>query len=351
MRRITVDDVPALARGCGVLGTGGGGDVETGELMAMQALRDHGPVDLATLDDLPADGTIMPIGSVGAPTVALEKLPNGAEGRRLRDHVEQRLGCRVVALMCSEIGGSNGLEPLAWAAELGLPLLDADAMGRAFPEVHMVSMYVAGLQPDVVAVTDAAGNMATLRPLDGPWAERMARSVTVAFGGTAVMIDYLLGVEQARGAVIEGSVSRAVAIGRALRDGDDPVAALCAELGAHRLIDGKIVDVDRRTAGGFVRGSVVVEGGGRVLRVEIQNENLAAFEDGQVVACVPDLITAIDAQTGEAVPTERLRYGLRVTVIAFPCDPIWRTPRGLQVVGPRAFGYDFDHVPVEHALP
>jgi DUF917 family protein len=42
-----------------------------------------------------------------------------------------------------------------------------------------------------------------------------------------------------------------------------------------------------------------------------------------------------------------VRYGQRVTVIAFACDPIWRTPRGIEVVGPRAFGYDFDYVPIE----
>jgi DUF917 family protein len=29
------------------------------------------------------------------------------------------------------------------------------------------------------------------------------------------------------------------------------------------------------------------------------------------------------------------------------CDPVWRTEKGLQAAGPRAFGYDFDYVPVE----
>ena len=53
------------------------------------------------------------------------------------------------------------------------------------------------------------------------------------------------------------------------------------------------------------------------------------------------------ARPAEAIHTERLRYGQRVSVIAFPCDPIWRTPRGLALAGPRAFGYDFDYVPVE----
>ena len=48
-----------------------------------------------------------------------------------------------------------------------------------------------------------------------------------------------------------------------------------------------------------------------MLRIEIQNENLAAFEDGRVIACVPDLISLVD-ETGHAVPTELLRFGQRV---------------------------------------
>ena len=64
-------------------------------------------------------------------------------------------------------------------------------------------------------------------------------------------------------------------------------------------------------------------------------------------ASVPDLITVLDSETADAIATERVKYGQRVTVIAMACDPIWRTPPGLQMAGPRAFGYDFDYAPVE----
>ena len=69
----------------------------------------------------------------------------------------------------------------------------------------------------------------------------------------------------------------------------------------------------------------------------------------QAFICHHDLrkITVIDSHTAQTVTTERLRYGQRVSVIAFPCDPIWRSPRGLEIAGPRAFGYDFEYVPVE----
>ena len=83
------------------------------------------------------------------------------------------------------------------------------------------------------------------------------------------------------------------------------------------------------------------------MRLELQNENLVALEQGDVMASVPDLISVLDTETADAIATERVRYGQRVTVVAMPCHPVWRTQRGLEEAGPRAFGYDFDYVPVE----
>jgi DUF917 family protein len=212
-------------------------------------------------------------------------------------------------------------------------------------------MHVAGRHPDLIVMCDVAGSVVSIRARSGEWAERIARQVTVAFGGTSLMADYVMPVAELRGAVIPNSVSRALAIGRATLGAEDPVAALIVAIGAVRLLEGKVVDVERRTTGGFVRGSAAIEGtgtdAGRLLRVEIQNEFLAAIEDGEVLASVPDLITLVDAQSGTAVATELLRYGQRVVALAFACDPLWRTPRGLEVAGPRAFGYGFDYVPLE----
>ena len=84
---------------------------------------------------------------------------------------------------------------------------------------------------------------------------------------------------------------------------------------------------------------------GRLLRSEIQNENLAALRDGEVLASVPDIISVLDSATGEVVVTERLRYGRRVSVIAFASDPIC-APKRAEAAGPTAFGYDFPFAPV-----
>ena len=153
------------------------------------------------------------------------------------------------------------------------------------------------------------------------------------------------------GNVIIGSVSRAIEMGRAMRYAQDPIDQLKTLLGAKVLITGKISEIERRTDSGFVRGSVTISGtgmdAGREVRIEIQNENLIATENGRVLASVPDLISVLDTQTGAAIATEESKFAMRVTVMAWPCDSLWRSAQGLKTVGPRAFGYDIEYVPIE----
>ena len=351
-RLLDPDALRAMARGCAVLGAGGGGDTYLALLQALQATEDYGPVPLVELDVLPGDSLIMPCGGIGAPTVSIEKLENGDEGERLREQLEYLTGRRVAALMAGEIGGGNGVLPVAWAAGMRLPLVDADGMGRAFPETPQVTMQLAGISPSPAVITDERGNLIVLRTISGDWMERLERAAAAEFGGAASSTEFSLTAAEAREATIPNSVSLAIRIGEAVASAaGDPVAALIAEIGAFRLVTGKVADVERQTRSGFVRGSMVIEGSGadagRLLRVELQNENLVALERGKVLASVPDLITVLDSETADAIATERIRYGQRVTVIAFACAPIWRTERGIAATGPRTFGYDFDFQPVE----
>ncbi len=355
-RTIRVDELPDIARGCSVLGAGGGGEAYTATLMAIQAIADHGPVQLVEYDDLPDDGIVMSCGFLGAPTVTIEKLSSGDEGAYLREEVERLRGAPVAALMCAEIGGSNGMVPITWAAKLGLPVLDADGMGRAFPEVQQVTMHLAGIPAAPAVVVDERGHRAVIHQAEGEWAERLERAIAIACGGIAASAEYTMTVAQARGATVPGTMTLAAEIGRSISGAEtDPVGAVIALTGAARLLDGKVADIERRFEGGFIRGTATIEGtrgdSGKTLGIEIQNEFLVAKVDGHVRATAPDIITLLDEQTGEAIHTERLKYGQRVVVIAIPCPPIWRTPIGLQTAGPAAFGFDLPYVPVEQLNP
>jgi DUF917 family protein len=350
--QLDVADLEAYARGCAILGTGGGGDVGIPALAARAALRTHGPVDVVDLDDLPDDALVMPVAGWGAPTVAIEKFESGEEIVAVRDAVERWFARRVDVLLIGEIGGGNGVAPVGWAARLGLGLVDADGMGRAFPEGDQVSMHVAGVPPSPAFQADERGNVLTLEPVDGRWLERLGRAGVMAFGGTVTVADHVMDVATARTATVRGTVTQALRIGRALETGGlDEVVRACA---AVRLAGGKVADVERRTTGGFARGVVSIHGtredAGRRIQIHVQNENLLATEGDRMLACVPDLIVLADEATGDAVPTERVRYGQRLVVLGLPCAPIWRTPAGLRVAGPDRFGFPHEYRPVEEAM-
>lgn len=350
--KLDASNLRAIALGCALLGGGGGGDPGLGLVMALLAVGAYGPVSVVTLEDLAADAVIMPCGLIGSPSVATERLWNGDEGRILRNAVERLRGERVAALMCYEIAGANGLLPLTWAARIGLPVVDADGMGRAFPELQQQAMHLADVPASPVVLTDGRGNAQVLYAADDGWAERLSRNTAASMGGVCAGALYCMTAQDARSAAIAGSLSLALAVGEAMAaEGVGArVEALDVAFGAAVLIEGTVVHVERCADGGFVRGSATVQGIGhssrRQLRLELQNEFLLALVDGAVCASVPDVISVLASDTGDPVATDHLRRGARVVVIAMPAPAVWTSPAGLAVGGPRAFGYDVEYTPI-----
>ncbi len=349
-----------LARGAAFLGSGGGGDPYNGRLLGEAAVARHGPIALIAPESLADNALVVPCGWIGAPTVSAEKLPNGREVMAGLERLARLMGRKIDAVMPIEIGGGNGLAPLVAAAELGLPVVDADGMGRAFPESQMAIFNIRGLAACPAILTAACGATIVIENSDNLAHERIARAVAVAVGGIAHMVEYPLTGKQTRENAIRGSVSTAIRIGAAIREARriaaDPFAALfeamrCSALYGHAgtLFDGKIVDVERETRAGFSVGRVVVEsfGGGESMEILFQNENLMARRGCKVCAMVPDIITLMDRETADSITTERLKYGQRVKVIGAAAPRLLREPRALAVVGPAAFGFDERYRPIE----
>ena len=125
-------------------------------------------------------------------------------------------------------------------------------------------------------------------------------------------------------------------------------------LGAFELFRGKLDDVARRTEGGFVRGYAHFAGiddyAGRECELRFQNEHLLAKSGDEVLCSAPDLIAVLDIETALPITTEGMKYGARGVVIGIPVHEHWRSERGLEIAGPRYFGYDIDFVPVEERV-
>lgn len=360
--KLTEADLPDLAKGAALLGTGGGGDPYIGRLLVAQAMREHGPVTVLDPRELDDESFIIPTAQMGAPTVVVEKIPRGSEPELALSALEAHLGRKADATMPIECGGINSMIPLLVGARTGLPVVDADGMGRAFPELQMETFSVYGINGSPLAVGGERNEVVIIDTgADNRQMEWLARGIAIRLGGVAHIAEYAMTGAEVKRTAIPNTLSLALALGSAIREAreshSDPIKALAATLAPtlyanlRVLFRGKVVDVERRTAEGFARGRVrmAADGAGQSDEFEIafQNENLIATRRGQVVAVVPDLICVLEANTAEPITTEGLRYGQRVVVIGISTPEMMRTPEALATFGPSCFGLDQEFFPVE----
>ena len=357
MRKIGIKEIEDIALGAALLGAGGGGDPYIGKLVAMGAIQECGEVTLLDPMELSDDALVVPIAMMGAPTVLAEKGIGGQEYQTLHEMVSQFFGKKIDAFLPIEAGGVNSMLPIAACARLGLPLVDADGMGRAFPELQMVTFTIGGCSATPMALTNEKGNCVIFRTITNKWTEELARAVTMSCGGAVSVALYPISGAQLKQYGVKNIVTRSQKLGEAIRTvkncGKDetPESHFLSFSEGYKLFKGKIADVLRETRGGFNFGKVVLEGigecKGRQAFVEFQNENLCATVDGKIVATTPDLICLVDTETFIPVTTDGLKYGKRVLVVGLKCFEMWRTQAGLDLVGPQYFGLDTPYIPLE----
>ncbi|GBE89009.1 DUF917-domain-containing protein [Sparassis crispa] len=367
-------DLEWIAEGCGVLGTGGGGSTYPPFLMARQLLRDGKEIIIVDPDDVAEDGVFLRCMFMGSPSVSLERVQGGVEIPASIRALMTYMGLQdITGAISDEIGGGNGIQPMIVATEMGKVVLDADLMGRAYPNMYQslpgAFDIPGGLWP--CAISDGVGNTVLLPTASNPKSvETILRTVTTEMGSRSGVSMAPLTRKTCQEYGVVRSVSQAWRIGR--------IIALCRKKNKLRSIPsailelqngsclfvGKIIDVQREVRKGFTWGSVtivplledeeedgcpptnipVAHGQDDRLVIPFQNENLYAYisspsGEQKILVTVPDLIVVLDSQNGAPLGTPDYRYGLRVTVIALAGNPKWTaTPEGLACGGPSAFG-------------
>lgn len=358
--QLTFQDVADIARGAAFLGAGGGGDPYYGRLMVDRAMADGCAITLIDPDDLPDEALIIPTAMMGAPTILTEKLPHGDELLLSLRRLEKYLGRSALATMPIEIGGINSMLALLAGARLGLPVVDADGMGRAFPELQMETFHVYGVSGTPMVITNEYGDSVLLNTHNNAMMEWLARGTTVRMGGAAYIAEYPMTGRLVRRTAVPRTLTLCLAIGRCLREAgeeeSDPFPALISLLQttSYRLatviFEGKVIDVLRQTTASFAKGTAIIESAYdsyQLMEIIFENEYLMARQEGRLRAIVPDLICILDSRTVDPIATESIRYGQQVKVMAVSAPEILRTPEALAVFGPRAFGFQEEFRPIE----
>ena len=139
-----------------ITGCGGGGESYHCRLWCLEILRENKdkmrvvpPSFFPSSSDLVAD-----IGYMGAPTVIHELLSNGRECLEAVNAIEKYLSKKLAGVYSGEIGGANGLMGLIVAASKGIPCIDCDGMGRAFPCLDHVVSFIHGLPVTLACLCD-----------------------------------------------------------------------------------------------------------------------------------------------------------------------------------------------------
>lgn len=344
MSMITASEVGSLAAGAAILGSGGGGQVD----ILLSALRPR--LDQLAVRVEPTTGTSRTFVSVtflGSTTVLGEKPPGGFELPEAVEAVERWTGENAEAVVPAQIGGMTVLGALLLADATGLPLLDADMVGRATPRLDQLSIFARRKVPLTAAIVTSSGLSMVIDATSPVELESTLRGAVARSGGWAAFALGPLPLDALRADLVDGSITRAVEVGKAIAE-QDTLEAAAAVLGGRVAARGRIVEVERHDDPvSFVHGTAALIDAktGAVARLEMGSEYLYLTVDGSPSASVPDIISVVNARTRAPLSADQLRTGNDVDVLALPSAPLWRSdPAFLSRSDPRFYGVSADAI-------
>lgn len=331
-----------------------------------EAIAQGRKFSMISVEDVPDDWMVLSGGGVGGggaweyvrERTAKQKLPTIPNAQvRAVEALGKHVGKSFNAVVRSEAAGAM-LTALLMAGELGLPIVDACKSGRARPEAQQSIQWINDIPATPAAYATRWGDVVLLdKVVDGYRMEDLGRAVAVASGGGASAATVMTGKNLKRG-VIPGSVSQAILLGKTVREaraaGRDPIEALVKVTNGYKLFQGIVTKSEDKGDRGFSWSDVEIRGTnefeGHTYKVFVKNENNVTWLDGKPDAMAPDFIANLDPKTGDTINPPTLGAYIvnqEVVLVGWPNSDLWRTPRGIEVFGPRHFGYDFDYVPIE----
>lgn len=357
-----------FVRGCTFFATGGGGLPKNGIASLASELgagRQIGWVAPEDIDDETMVACPFLMGSIAphSPETLREMEGFGfietvnSEKDRMRkalEELEEYAGVQIGAIIPIELAGANTSAAVAAASALGIAVFDGDFTGRAIPEIHQTTPYLHDKPILPITSVDEWGNVALIKAgTNYRVIERLGKLISATGYGLAGQAGFLMKAREAKALVVQGTLSASHDLGRFIREtretGSDNMATAIAErLGGAVLLEGTVTKKNEDDRLGYYWGDfTVAASGGDRLKVWFKNENHVSWLNDVPFVTSPDLISLVDRQTGEPIPNPLVEKGQDVAVIATPSPQHFRTPKGIDVLGPRYFGFDIDHSPLE----
>ena len=347
-----------------------GCDPEQSIKKVKEALNQGKQFKLISTNNFPADWMVVAVqglGGGGAWEHVIERtqrqnLPTITEAEansRVVDLLSEHMGKEVKALIRSEAAEATTTALLV-AADKGIPTLDAGITGRAVPEVQQSIPWINGIASIPTAIITRWGDEIIIKhAVDEYRVEDIGRAIAVASGGSATITMTPMSGEQLQRGAIPGNLSEAILFGKTVREarqaGKDPIAALLDVSNGYKLFQGIVTKSDERGDRGFNWVDVELEGineyAGHTYKVFVKNENIVAWLDDEVDVISPDYIYNLNPETGESTTggggVGGYPLDVEVVMVGVPAPEQWRSEKGIELIGPRHFGFDFEYTPIE----
>jgi len=331
-----------------------------------QALAEGKTFKMIALQDVPDDWTTITPGGAGGggawqyviQRTKDQKLPTVRDGNTLAAKaLSKYLGKPFNAVVRTEGDGAT-INGLMLAAELGIPIVDGCLSGRARPEIEQQIPTILGIPSYPTAYVTRWGDTIILeKAVDDYRVEDIARALAVGSGGGSSGVMNPMSGRDAKRSVIPGSLTQAILLGKTVREtvaqGKDPIPAILEIVHGYKLFHGVVERDETWGDRGFTWSNVTLQGiredEGHNYKIFVKNENIVGWRDGVPDAMSPDFIQDLepngDAHNGPGLGAYRV--GAEIIMVGWPNDPRFRSEKGIEVFGPRHFGFDFDYVPIE----
>ena len=360
-------EINDFVRGCTFMGTGGGGSPDIGRRFLLECLKEGkeiGWIDVSEMKDDVWTCTPFYMGSIAPQDEkAKEKMKQLglAQEKVVRPAVsavkvlEEYTNTKVGAIIAFELGGINTPAPMDVAARLGIPTVDADASGRALPEIVQGLTCLNLKKATPIACCDQWGNVTIIKEaVNYATAEMLGKLVSTLSFGLCGEAGFLLKWQEVKEALIPGTLTRAYNIGSAIRNaresGTDPVAAAVEVIEGWWLFTGVVAKRETEDREGYYWGITTIEGTdkfkGHTMKIFFKNENHITWLDDQVYVTSPDIIEVVQLRTAEPITNTQLKEGDSVAVIGAKNEK-YRSKAGIEIIGPKHYGYDIEYVPIE----
>lgn len=355
LRTLQLQEAEDILYGACIYGTGGGGSLSEGLEIIKNIYRNGKEIKLIALEDVKDHWLVASpyyVGSVAPPSDEIVQKLKGLKPvkenvstiatRILQKNLREEIKC----ICATELGGNT-----AWAMEvaasLDIPLVDADPAGRAVPDLAQTTFNIFDVSIAPFALANRYGDTLVVETAAShDRAEAIARTFATISGNYSGICDHPVKGEKFRTSVIEGTISKAQAVGRAMRlaneDGVNPIETITLAGDGKILFKGTVSEASWEDVGGFIEGIINIKSDNlkNEMSVWFRNENMTARIADKIVSIIPELIIILDYQTGKPLLNPSCKAGMEVAVLSFPAPTIWETDKGLSIFGPEYIGME-----------